>query len=68
MKPKWGSGFQARWQGRCSAQGGRVVAIADRHAADLEVVADIRAAGAASLRTMAVALNTRVMLTRWGGE
>ena len=42
---------------------------ADQHAADLtEVVADIRASGATSLRAMADALTARGMLTRRGGR
>jgi DNA invertase Pin-like site-specific DNA recombinase len=42
---------------------------AEQHAADLaEVVADIRAAGATSLRAMAEALTLRGMLTRRGGR
>ena len=41
---------------------------ADRHAQDLaQVIADIRAAGRLSLRTMAAELNARGMLTRRGG-
>ncbi|MBC7737882.1 MAG: recombinase family protein [Candidatus Saccharibacteria bacterium] len=46
-----------------------VAANADRRAQDLaDVVSDIRACGATSLRAMAVALNTRGMLTRRGGQ
>ena len=46
-----------------------VVRNADQHAVDLaEVVADIRAPGATSLRSMADALNARGMLTRRGGR
>ena len=42
---------------------------ADQHAADLaEVVADIRAGGAISMRAMAKALTARGMLTRRGGQ
>lgn len=41
---------------------------ADRHAQDLApVIADIRAAGRISLRTIAAELNARGMLTRRGG-
>ena len=44
-----------------------VAANADQHAADLaEVIADIRAAGATSLREMAEAPTARGMLTRRG--
>jgi DNA invertase Pin-like site-specific DNA recombinase len=46
-----------------------VAANAEQHAADLaEVVADIRAGGATSLREMAEALTQRGMLTRRGGK
>ena len=42
---------------------------ANRHATDLaEMLADIRAGGATSLRATAVALNARGMLTRRGGQ
>ena len=45
-----------------------VAANAEQHAADLaDVVADIRAGGAISLRAMAAVLNARGMLTRRGG-
>ena len=41
---------------------------ADRFAADLaNVVADVRASGAASLRAIACELNSRGMMTRRGG-
>ena len=46
-----------------------VAANAEQHAADLvQVVADIRAGGATSLRAMAEALTARSMLTRRGGN
>ncbi len=46
-----------------------IVANADRHAGDLaQVVADIRAGGATSLRAIAAELNARGMLTRRGGR
>ena len=46
-----------------------VSANADAHAQDLaQVLADIRAGGAMSLRAMAAALNARGMLTRRGGS
>ena len=46
-----------------------VVANADRFAAELaEIVADIRAEGATSLRAMAAELNRRGMMTRRGGQ
>ena len=46
-----------------------VSANAERHAADLaQVVADIRAAGATSLRELAKSLTARGMLTRRGGK
>ena len=46
-----------------------VSANADAHAADLAaVLADIRAAGATSLRAIAAELNRRGMLTRRGGR
>ena len=42
---------------------------ADRHAADpAEVVEDVRAAGAASLRAIATEVNARGILTRRGGR
>ena len=46
-----------------------VSANADAHAADLaQVLADIRSSGATSLRTIAVELNARGMMTRRGGS
>jgi hypothetical protein len=46
-----------------------VSASADAHAKDLtQVIADIRAAGATSLRAMATELNARGMMTRRGGQ
>ena len=46
-----------------------VAANADRFATDLaEVIADIRASGATSLRGIATALNDRGMMTRRGGS
>jgi hypothetical protein len=46
-----------------------VSANADPHAEDLvQVVADIRASGATSLREMAYELNARGMMTRRGGR
>ena len=46
-----------------------VAANADRFATDLaEVIADIRASGATSLRGIATALNERSMMTRRGGS
>lgn len=66
-QPQWGSGPQARWEGTAALRAA-VVVNAARFAEDLaEVIADIRAGGAASLRQMAEALTLRGMLTRRGG-
>ena len=59
---------------RCAGKGAvalraAVVANAEQHAMDLtQVVADIRVAGATSLRAIASELNARGMMTRRGGQ